>query len=258
MAQPITLPSLTQSLIQAGLPCPSPAFLQPILHSSTANGRSPPLAAIHATSRLRLLTSNITSTNPPILHPQTPCFPPMVGTPHKVEQILQADIPVQVLEVEDLGRSKWEQIEALESERKGETTRGRQVIRVEPTPSDGADPSSAQTQAQQSTTVQNQGQDQVPGRSAGPFKLLLQDFKGQKIYAFELKKVEKIGYPPYMSIGAKMMLKKGAKIARGVVVLEPSCVVILGGKIENLDKEWKEGREAKLRRELEHREGENG
>lgn len=182
----------------------------------------------------------------------------MVGTPHKVEQILQADIPVQVLEVEDLGRSKWEQIEALESERKGETTRGRQVIRVEPTPSDGADPSSAQTQAQQSTTVQNQGQDQVPGRSAGPFKLLLQDFKGQKIYAFELKKVEKIGYPPYMSIGAKMMLKKGAKIARGVVVLEPSCVVILGGKIENLDKEWKEGREAKLRRELEHREGENG
>ncbi|KAH6677183.1 hypothetical protein B0J14DRAFT_506542 [Halenospora varia] len=256
MAQPITLASLTQSLVQAGLPCPSPAFLQPILQSSTANGRSPPLAAVHATSRLRLLTSNLTSTNPPILHPQTPYLPLMVTSPHKVELVLQNDIAVQVLEVEDMGRSKWEQIEALESERKGETTRGRQVIRVEPTPSDGADPSSAQTQIQQSTAARNQGRSQTPGKFPGPFKLLLQDFKGQKVYAFELKKLEKIGYPPYMHIGCKMMLKKGAKVARGIVMLEPSCVVILGGKIESFDKAWKEGREAKLRREVEHREGE--
>ena len=47
-----------------------------------------------------------------------------------VEKTLARDTVVQVLDVEDVGRSKWEQIESLESERKGETTKGRQVIRV--------------------------------------------------------------------------------------------------------------------------------
>lgn len=152
-----------------------------------------------------------------------------------------------MLDVEDIGRSKWEQIESLESERKGESTKGRQVIRVLPTPADGEAPSTALTQAPDSTI----GQQAMQNKSSGPFKLLLQDFRGQRVYGFELKRVEKIGLPGtgngVTSIGCKILVKKGAKVARGVVLLEPASTVVLGGKIEGLDKEWREGREKKLR-----------
>jgi len=49
-----------------------------------------------------------------------------------------------------------------------------------------------------------------------------------------------------MSIGCKIMLQKGCKVGRGMVLLEPGMVVVLGGKIESLDKRWKEGREKAL------------
>lgn len=163
-------------------------------------------------------------------------------------KVLRHDVTVQVLDVEDIGRSKWEQIEALESERKGETTKGRQVIRVVALPEGGEEPSTASTQALGSTAQQNQ---QGGNKSHGPFKLLLQDFKGVKVYGFELKKVDKIGYPgsgkDAMSIGCKILLKKGTKVARGMVLLEPASTMVLGGKIEGIDKGWRDGREKTLR-----------
>ena len=160
-----------------------------------------------------------------------------------VEKRLSWDTVVQVLDVEDVGRSKWEQIESLESERKGETTKGRMVVRVIAQTEGGETPSTAATQ------VQGGGQG---GRNAsGPFKLLLQDFKGAKVYGFESKRVEKIGYPGSgvgaMSIGCKILLRKGCKVARGLVLLEPGTTMVLGGKIEGMDKKWREGREKSLR-----------
>lgn len=152
---------------------------------------------------------------------------------------LSTDTPCQILDIEDLSRSKWDLVEALESERKGETTRGREVIRVLPTPPEDSTqatqfpPTAATPAAQQ--------------RYSGPFKILLQDCKGQKVYGFELKRVEKLCYPPGMNIGCKVMLKKGVKVARGMVLLEPDFVTVLGGKIEAVDKAWKEGRENRLR-----------
>jgi len=156
------------------------------------------------------------------------------------ERVLGHDIPVQVIDVEDIGRSKWDQVEQLEAERKGELMKGREVIRVLPTP-DAENGSTASTQAIGTPAGSN------AWVSRGPFKVLLQDMKGQKVYGFELKRVEKLGYPPGMSLGCKVMLKKGCKVARGMVLLEPSCVVVLGGKIEALDKAWREGREERLR-----------
>ena len=79
----------------------------------------------------------------------------------------------------------------------------------------------------------------------------MQDCKGNSVYGFELKKVEKIAYPPVMSIGCKVLLRKGCKIARGMVLLEPGMVVVLGGKIDGLDKGWREGREQRLRETVE-------
>lgn len=77
-----------------------------------------------------------------------------------------------------------------------------------------------------------------------------------KIWGFELKRVDRIGIlggggqGMGISIGCKIWLKKGCKVARGMVLLEPGGCVVLGGKIEGLDKVWREGREQRLREEV--------
>ena len=165
---------------------------------------------------------------------------------------LEKDLVVQVLDVEDLGKSKWEQIEALESERKGETTKGREIIRVVPN-EENQNPSTASTQA-----LGTQAGGQRQGGKEGPYKLLMQDCKGTKVYGFELKRVEKIGYPPGMGIGCKLLLRRGTQVARGMVLLEPERTVVLGGRIEGLDKAWREGREQRLRELVEKERVERG
>jgi RecQ-mediated genome instability protein 1 len=243
MAAPlITLSQLSSSISSLGLPTLSPTFLTPILHSATSRQPPPPLAALTATAKHRLLTADISSSTSQFFPPSTPSLPATITDVRTQQTALREDVFVQVLDIEDLGRSKWEQIEALEAERNGEMKKGREIIRV--VPDAEGDPSTAATQVQQSTQAQNNS-------PKGPFKLLLQDRHGTKVYGFELKKVEKVGLPPVMSIGCKVMLRKGAKVARGMVLLEPSVVMIFGGKIEGLDKAWREGREQRLRRLVE-------
>jgi RecQ-mediated genome instability protein 1 len=80
-------------------------------------------------------------------------------------------------------------------------------------------------------------------QSKGPFKLLLQDAKGLKIYAMDLRGID--GLNTNMAMGAKLVLRN-IDVRRGVVMLEPSNVQMLGGKLEALDKAWKEGRKERL------------
>jgi RecQ-mediated genome instability protein 1 len=54
-----------------------------------------------------------------------------------------------------------------------------------------------------------------------------------------------------MSIGMKVVLKPGTIVARGVVLLEPATVVVLGGKIEALHKSWLENRKKDLKAAIE-------
>lgn len=238
MATPPSIPQLTQALTSLGLPTPHPSFLTPILTPGASSQRLPPLAALTATAKLRLLNADITAAH--TLDPaRTLSLPARITDANVASRALDADVPVQVVGIEDLGRSRWEQIEALEMERKGEFAKGREVIRVVPESEDGG--------AGGSSSLPSGAQREAVVRSNGPFKLLMEDIKGQRVYGFELKRVEKVGYPPLMSIGCKIMLKKGAKVARGMVLLEPATVVVLGGKIEALDKSWREGREKDLR-----------
>lgn len=268
MTNPITPAQLHEAIITAGLPAPHPTFLSTLLSSNSQ--RQPPLSSLSATARIRLLASDFTLPN--TLSPANSSLPPNITDVHTKERVLLQDTPVQVLDVEDVGRSKWEQIEALESERRGERVKGREVIRVVPQAQEGdflgggggayssSSSSSTSTQALLPTpaaTILNPGPGPGPGSGAsnglegkGPFKVLLQDMKGQKVYGFELKRVEKVGYPPGMSIGCKVMLKKGCRVARGMVLLEPGAAVVLGGKIEGLDKAWREGREERLREQV--------
>ena len=136
---------------------------------------------------------------------------------------------VQVLQVEDMSKSRWEQIEAIEALERGEGTKGREIIRVAP-------------------AEENEDTEANTNRGGGPHKLLLQDAKGARIYGIELRSVEGLGLG--MSIGAKLVLKN-ASVARGVVLLEPTNTMFLGGKIEELHKAWKENRKSDLRAAIE-------
>lgn len=140
---------------------------------------------------------------------------------------------MQVLDIEDIGRSRWSQVEALEAQERGETTKGREVVRVLP-PEEGSD---AATAAASATAVGE-------SKSAGPHKLLLQDAKGTKVYGLELKGVQ--GVSIGMAIGAKLVLRD-VSVARGVVLLEPRCVEVLGGKVDAWDRKWREERKKVLK-----------
>ena len=52
-------------------------------------------------------------------------------------------------------------------------------------------------------------------------------------------------------IGMKVLLQRGTVVRRGVIMLEPAVVQVLGGKVEAWDRAWREGRKERLKRELE-------
>lgn len=155
---------------------------------------------------------------------------------------LEHDVPVQVLDIELVGRSRGEQLEALVA---GEVMKGREVIRVV---RDGEETAGAA--ADQSVGGPGSRRD-----AAGPYKLLLQDRTGKCAYAFEVRSVDKIGFPPVLSIGGKLMLKRGCLVARGMLLLAPETVTVLGGRLEALERAWKEGRVQRLKDALEKESG---
>lgn len=156
------------------------------------------------------------------------------------ERRLGVDVVVMVLGVEDVGKSKWGQVEAVEEGEKREKREGREVVRVV----DGGD------------HLVGGGAGAAAAAAAtgkGTCKLLLCDAAGAQIYGFETSSVE--GVHAGMNIGAKILLKRDLLVARGVLLLEPAACVVLGGKVEALMKEWVEGRKQRLVEAIETAEG---
>ena len=211
---------ITGHLVSKGLNA-TPAWVNGFLASQRT---SVPLPALKQTALFRLIQTNITSS---LQHNQNSVLPVNIHDATIRERKLSGPIPVQVLDMEDIGKSRWSQAELIESEERGETTRGREIIRVIP----GEDASSAEP---------------VQAQTSGPHKLLLQDVKGIQVYAIELSPVSGISLA--MSIGTKLVLRE-VVASRGVLLLEAKSVTVLGGKLEELHKTWKEKRKDNLRAE---------
>lgn len=189
---------------------------QPTIKTNT------PILALQKTALFRVLAADLTTV---VQASPSTTFSPGIADPGIKDQRLPGPITVQVLDIEDIGRSRWSQIEALEAQERGETTKGREVVRVVP----------------------EEGNAEAAGgesKSAGPHKLLLQDAKGTKVYGLELRNVQ--GVDVSMSIGAKLVMRD-VSVARGVVMLEPRCVEVLGGKVDAWDKKWREERKRVLK-----------
>lgn len=186
-----------------------------------------PIPALQKTALFRILASDFTASIKP--NP-TNTLPPNAVNAAVKELRVPDVIPVQVLDIQDIGRSCWSQVEAIEAQERGETTKGREIIRV--VPGENGDNDSANDGAAPTS------------KSHGPHKLLLQDAKGTKIYGFEVNPVH--GIDLSLGIGAKLLLRN-TTIARGVVLLTPETTELLGGKIDVWDKAWRAGRKESLK-----------
>ena len=193
---------------------PTQTWLQvfaPTIRTST------PLAALQKTALFRILATDLQTS---IKSSPTSTLPVGIALPSVKEARIPGPVTVQVLDIEDIGRSCWSQVESIEAQERGETTKGREIIRVVADEDDNAGVEATRAIA---------GED----KSTGPHKLLLQDAKGTKVYALEFRTVE--GVNTGLAIGAKLVLS-GCVVARGVIMLEPRCVELLGGKVDAWDK----------------------
>ncbi|QPH10257.1 hypothetical protein C2857_001486 [Epichloe festucae Fl1] len=217
------------------LPCPSSSLLTSL---TTTRSPPPPLPSLVATAKARLLACDLT-TSDLIDASQLSPFPAEILNASNVKEVtLAQDVCVQILDLENLSLSRWEQIEELEAIERGERTRGRQVIRVT---GDGDDRDGHGDASAASSRPPPAG----PGRNA-THRLVLQDRKGTRVYAVELKRMEGIGVAT-TSIGCKMVVRAGTVIARGTILLSPENCVLLGGKIDAWHDAWVVSRMARLR-----------
>lgn len=196
-----------------------------------------PLPALLQTAHFRLLTSNITAS---LVRSQTTCFPENVLDVNTRELRLTGPIVVQVLSVEDISKSRWEQIEAIEAMERGEQKKGREIIRV--TRADEGDETPNNT-----VETRDRGQE-------GPHKVLLQDASGFKAFGIELRSIDGINMS--MSIGCKIILRN-VLVARGLVLLDSTNTRVLGGKIDELHKTWREKRKDELKAQIQATSTEN-
>lgn len=211
------LAELTQHLSSRQL-YPSAAWLQSFVSSTRPNT---PLSALKQTALFRLLATDITTS---LQQPPHTLFPQDILNAKIQSRVVAGPIICQVLDIENIGLSRWAQVEQIEANERGETTKGREIIRV----------------------VEDENEARAVGsavQSKGPLKLLLQDAKGTKIYAVDLRGIE--GIKDSMTMGTKMLLRD-IDVRRAVAMLEPGNVQVIGGKMEALDKAWKEGRKERL------------
>lgn len=241
---------------------------------STITNTSQPLPALTSTAQFRLIQTDFTNT---LSAERGQLFPANIVDVNRKDVVLQTDTPVQVLDIQDVGTSKYAQIEAIERVERGEEIRGREIVRRVPgamddDEDDGSTNLFITNGAGDSTSTNvshNHSGNSSRKGSSGPHKLLLQDAAGTKCWCFELSRIERItiviqdpltpagnGVSPIqrpvegMQVGSKLMLKRSTKIKRGLIMLTPNDVNVLGGKIEIWDQKWRETRKVRLQMEL--------
>jgi RecQ-mediated genome instability protein 1 len=214
---------LKSAILTQNLPPPASDFLTTL---TTSRNPPPPLPSLIATAKARLLAADITTSS--LIDNSTISNLPEPAVQAK-EVRLTRPVHVQILDIEDLTRSRWNQAEDLEAVERGETTRGREVIRVRADDDENSSPAAAPS-----------------GGANAMHRLVLQDRAGKKMFAVELKRITGIGIGK-TCIGEKILLKAGTVVARGTVLLSPETTVLLGGKIEAWHKAWSEGRLNRLK-----------
>ncbi|KAL2835063.1 DUF1767-domain-containing protein [Aspergillus cavernicola] len=227
----------------------SPTWLNNFLSTSSALQRNIPISALTQTALFRILTSDFRES----LTPRNPAskLPVDIFDPTVQERRLPSSIPVQVLDIEDIGSSLWSQVEAIERVERGEAVRGREIIRTVNVGDEEQEGTNGTAAAGTGASVNGNARSD----SGGPHRLILQDAAGTRAVAIEMSRMNGIGINK-LPIGAKLLLWN-ATVARGMILLTPESVTLLGGKIESMDQAWKSGRKARLLEKVTATGGEN-
>ncbi|KAK1038711.1 hypothetical protein LTR33_016063, partial [Friedmanniomyces endolithicus] len=117
--------SISAFLTAKGVP-PTQAWLHTFLSGVRL---TTPVIALQQTALFQIRNADLQTS---ITRSSTNLLPPGATDPATKEKHVRGPITVQVLDIEDIGRSRWSQVEALEAVERGETTKGREVIRVVP------------------------------------------------------------------------------------------------------------------------------
>ncbi|KAJ5970730.1 uncharacterized protein N7479_000648 [Penicillium vulpinum] len=214
----------------------SQSWLNAFLASSSTAQRNIPPSAVAKTAIFRLLASDIKES----LSKHRSCVLPVNTHDPTIQELrLQGSIPVQVLDIEDIGTSLWSQIEAIERVERGEAIRGREIVR---TIAIGEDAEASENNRANNNPAN--GATASGNSGYGPHRLILEDSAGTMAVGVEMQRIDGIALEK-LAIGAKLLLRNPS-VARGMVLLTPGSVTLLGGKIEALDKPWREGRKARL------------
>ncbi|PFH61977.1 hypothetical protein XA68_15639 [Ophiocordyceps unilateralis] len=145
---------------------------------------------------------------------------------------LTRDTHVQVLDVEDLSLSRWDQVEVLREVTRGERTMGRRIVRVQDDDDGGGG-------GEVDASVE------APARPAATHRLVLQDCRGTRVYAVELRRIPRLGVGS-TAMGEKMLLRAGTVVARGIVLLTPETCLLLGGRVDAWHDAWANSRLRRL------------
>ncbi|KAL4879612.1 DUF1767-domain-containing protein [Aspergillus karnatakaensis] len=213
----------------------SPTWLQSFL---TTQQRNIHISALTQTAFFRILNSDIRQS---LFRNPSSIFPIDIFDPTVQERRIAGPIPVQVLDIEDIGTSIWNQVEAIERVERGEAVRGREIVR---TVNVGDEEQDATNNRAIAGTANPGGGNTNANESNGPHRLILQDAKGTRAVGIEMSRISGVGVNT-LFIGAKLMIRN-ATVARGMILLTPDSVTLLGGKIEAMDQAWKAGRKARL------------
>lgn len=238
---------LRASLAAQSLPPASTHFLTTLIDSRTP---PPPAASLLATAKARLLACDLATASQAgaaglLDAAALGALPADLSSTARSPgaRTLPRDVHVQVVDVENLSLSRWEQVEELEAVARGERTRGREVVRVT---ADEDEVRAAGTQSSGGGGAVHEQQAAAAAAKNAVHRLVLQDGRGQTVYAVELKRMDRIGIGK-TNIGEKMLLRAGTVVARGSVLLTPDKTVFLGGKVEAWHEAWMSGRLARLK-----------
>ncbi|EEB07179.1 hypothetical protein SJAG_02262 [Schizosaccharomyces japonicus yFS275] len=133
---------------------------------------------------------------------------------------------VQVVRVEEIGKSIISQIEYLNQWEERKRLKGQQIIRLV---HEGNEEEDKDTTDLDDSGV-GEAQDALKGAKEfkSICKVILEDAQGQRFYGLEIKPVHGIWLG--MALGTKMLITN-ARIHRGVCLLTPASTRILGGEI---------------------------
>ncbi|CAI4214708.1 unnamed protein product [Parascedosporium putredinis] len=186
---------LTTSLQQSSFPLPSPTLITTLLSSHP----QPTLPRLLAQAKSHVLTSNLTT--PSLLDHSVPIFPaPLLG-PDSPDARLPFDVPAQIVDVEDLSRSRWEQVEEMERIERGEMTKGRAVVRVEEREDGDGDGggggggggASGSLASSANAVSSAAAATRAARRTNATHRIVLQDRSGRRVYGLELVRMDRLG-----------------------------------------------------------------